>query len=862
MIGILYIALSWVSGYILLRQFLPSIFDFSKSLSLTGKQVKLPAWMVTLPASFLVGTLLVTWTTYISAYLFRSTGNPMLYGNIISFIFYSILIIFFLVKDRKDFTALLKSIIPAFKKGTFLKNNIVEIIYVLVFLGVWTYLMIESFYIKDGVIKIGLSVVSDFSPHLAVIRSFSFGSNFPSEYPHFADGSMRYHFMYLFLVGNLEFLGLRLDWAFNLPSILSVVSFLMLLYSFTVLLFGEKAIGAITGVLFFFRSSFAFFTYITEKPSVKEAFEGLKTITDHIGNTQNEEWGLYAQKVYVNQRHLSFVLGIMMLVLITVLPLFIEMMTRISELYQKRSQKVFDNEETEKLNENEAINIEEAGIEEAGIKEAGIEEVGIKEASIEEAGIEEAGIEEANIKEASIEEVNIEEANETDKNQETEKTDKKEKTKGFWTLYIKEFIAGKSAWVPQSIVTSVITGIILGLTGFWNGAVVIAALLILFVMAIFSKQRLHYLIIALITIALSYAQTLFFVRSGGSVVSPTIYIGFLANTNGLQQDLSQYFTYHGFVATLQHLFKLIPPVAGFYIELLGIYLFIIVLCLFSGKSRYKYQINWLFSVVSMVIGYYFTKYKLENDTLIINKEVFFVSMMLVFLVLILAGIAYTLYNDSSVPRGTRILILAFGAPIILATTVKMTTTVDVNHKYVVIGYILLNIFVAAFIYRIFKVKKPFAVFAAVAVSIAVTITGFVDIITLHNLNNITVDVRCDDPLLVKIKNETGKNEIFLSDDLHLHPILLAGRKIYCGWPYFTWGAGYDWGLRNEIRKEIFTATDESTLRELVKENNISYIVIDNGVRNSESYTVNEELIRNTFEVFYDDGYDIVIYKIN
>jgi len=41
-----------------------------------------------------------------------------------------------------------------------------------------------------------LSVFSDFAPHLAVIRSFSFGSNFPTEYPHFADGTIRYHFLF------------------------------------------------------------------------------------------------------------------------------------------------------------------------------------------------------------------------------------------------------------------------------------------------------------------------------------------------------------------------------------------------------------------------------------------------------------------------------------------------------------------------------------------------------------------------------------------------------------------------------------------------------------------------------------------
>jgi len=98
---------------------------------------------------------------------------------------------------------------------------------------------------------------------------------------------------------------------------------------------------------------------------------------------------------------------------------------------------------------------------------------------------------------------------------------------------------------------------------------------------------------------------------------------------------------------------------------------------------------------------------------------------------------------------------------------------------------------------------------------------------------------------VKVKNDTGKDEIFLTDNYHLHPLLLSGRKIFCGWPYFVTSAGYDWDLRNDIRRRILTATDQNTLKKLVEENNISYIVIDNGLRNSQGFTVNEELIRNT-----------------
>ena len=64
-----------------------------------------------------------------------------------------------------------------------------------------------------------------------MMRSFSKGNNFPTEYPHFGGQDVKYHFMFQFLVGNLEFLGIRLDFAYNIESVLALLGFLMLLYS-------------------------------------------------------------------------------------------------------------------------------------------------------------------------------------------------------------------------------------------------------------------------------------------------------------------------------------------------------------------------------------------------------------------------------------------------------------------------------------------------------------------------------------------------------------------------------------------------------------------------------------------------------
>ncbi|NLD46780.1 MAG: hypothetical protein GX660_06215, partial [Clostridiaceae bacterium] len=323
MFGVIYIILGWYNGYFFLRKLIPSIFNYSRTKDLFRRPVSLPVWMVTLPASFLTGMLLITWTTYIAAYIFRSTQNPMLYGNVCSISIFFIVAAFISIKNRTYYINAFKNTNsgPGSDNGVFmqLRSFVVkystELFYSLSFLLIWAYFMFRSFYIKKGTIFIGHSVFSDFAPHLSVIRSFSMGSNFPTQYPHFAEGNIRYHFMFQFLCGNLEFLGLRLDWAFNLPSIISIVSFLMLLYAFTILLLGEKLIAIFTGILFFFRSSFAFFTHISTMNSTTEFFNNLKTLAVHIGKTENEGWGLWSQKVYVNQRHLPFALGLMMLLL-------------------------------------------------------------------------------------------------------------------------------------------------------------------------------------------------------------------------------------------------------------------------------------------------------------------------------------------------------------------------------------------------------------------------------------------------------------------------------------------------------------------------------------------------------------------
>ena len=122
---------------------------------------------------------------------------------------------------------------------------------------------------------------------------------------------------------------MRVDLAFNLPSIFGLVATCMLLYALGVRLTGKRAVGYLTTVFFIFRSSPSFFRFLAELPK-EEIWETLKTQQSFIEFTQNEGWGLWNLNVYCNQRHLAFAMAAMLLAIHFFLPYVYEMAERLS----------------------------------------------------------------------------------------------------------------------------------------------------------------------------------------------------------------------------------------------------------------------------------------------------------------------------------------------------------------------------------------------------------------------------------------------------------------------------------------------------------------------------------------------------
>lgn len=319
MTGILYLLLCFGTGWAICSFVIPDLYK-AAFRSYEGKPIKLSPYMLLIPAWFVTGVLAVTWPVYLVALAFSNAGEPLLIGNLVVmpiallFVIYAYIRLV-IMKRGPGYRLLCND-----KKTAVMEVLIVFLVSVLATVLMWT-----TFYARDGRLNIGVSVFSDFSPHIGMIRSFSYGNNFPTSYSHYAGEDIKYHFMFQFLAGNLEFLGLRIDYAFNLPSMLSFISAFMLLYVLAVKITGRMLTGGLALWFFAFRSGKALFEYISEIPKGVSIWETLAINTDFIGKTTHEDWGLWNLNVYCNQRHFAFGLSVMFFLIIMFLPHLYEM---------------------------------------------------------------------------------------------------------------------------------------------------------------------------------------------------------------------------------------------------------------------------------------------------------------------------------------------------------------------------------------------------------------------------------------------------------------------------------------------------------------------------------------------------------
>src|SRR5213594_4325076 len=273
-------------------------------------------------AALLVGLLISTWFTYLAGLAFAWTARPLLWANLLFFLAVLALLtwpkwkhrIVKAAPDAAHSSQTAETYVPR-PNGSGVADWLLIIGYVILV----SWMMFASFNSKGSKLQIANPEYSDFGPNTALMQSFAVGHNFPTEYPHFSGDRIRYHFLFYFQAGNLEFLGLDPAWSLNLLSMTTLVAMLIVVMTLGKMLFNSRTVGRLGSLLFFFFGSLSYAPFLPKQVSIRAAIEAVKHRGEFLQSIfpyRGEQWGTWSQVTYLNQRHFASAIGIFLVVLV------------------------------------------------------------------------------------------------------------------------------------------------------------------------------------------------------------------------------------------------------------------------------------------------------------------------------------------------------------------------------------------------------------------------------------------------------------------------------------------------------------------------------------------------------------------
>src|SRR5438034_3709770 len=272
-------------------------------------------------AAILSVLLISTWFTYLAGLLFTRARQPLLWGNLL-FAIASIAVLSWSKWKHKVIKRAHGESRNTFAASTYLPrpkgSGIADWLLIAGYVALVSWMMFASFNSTGSKLHISNPQYSDFGPNTAIMQSFAVGHNFPTEYPHFSGDRIRYHFLFYFQAGNLEFLGLNPTWSLNLLSIVTVVAMLVLAMTLGEVVFNSRAVGRLGSLLFFFFGSLSYVPFLRGQGSVRAAIQAIRQRGDFLPSIfpyRGETWGTWSQVTYLNQRHFASAIGILLLVL-------------------------------------------------------------------------------------------------------------------------------------------------------------------------------------------------------------------------------------------------------------------------------------------------------------------------------------------------------------------------------------------------------------------------------------------------------------------------------------------------------------------------------------------------------------------
>lgn len=806
-----------------------------------------------LASAFLAGLLISSWWSYLFGLLFYWTASPLLWGNILFFIT-SIALIYWL-RTRPPNNVLLTHAdreATSFQKWDWIALGLCFLLA--------SYLMLTTFGMKDGNMLVGIHQSSDFGSTLSIMQSFARGHNFPTEFTHFSGDRIRYHFLFYFQAGNLEYLGFSPAFANNVLAIFSMTSLLILVMTLGALVFGSRVVGRIAAGLFFFHGTLSFYTFFKSlnwDPSA--IISKIAVSPDFIPSGyeyRGETWGVWSLVNYANQRHLASSIGIFLLVLTFVIIRY--------KAAEKRAAEIKAAEAEARAAELKAEQERLAQIRETEIKAA--QERSEAEAVLalqrDETLSSEPGPEFDYLASRPEETISDIEGETPEKPVFADTMEAKDFSSDPDILELAE--PGSEASVKNNIPDgenfSSGTSIDEGETASEGpestsdaiedpGAT----------QTVFdeyeqppTETETSYIPVEPVmpTKIVKPRKTWGEWLSEGtdgimSFVFAGVLLGLLPMWNGA--------VFVAAFAVLALLFFLFPQrrqLVGLGIATAILALPQVIFLKTGGMPDPGYSlINW---------GYTLTPRASVMQVVEYLGWTFGFKWLLIAIALIVG----TWFQ--------RRLFLAICSLIILTFCFQFSLEVMTNHKFLNLWVVLGNLYVGMGLWWLWNLRilrtAIFGRVAALILAVLVTLSGALDLYPFHTTDWGEVAYG-DDKLVNWVADNTPPNSIFLSARYTSHGILNAGRKLFYGHPYYAWGAGYDTPKRDRVYVRMFESTNPQEVFDLLKENGIDYVAIDAGLRrNNESIKkLNEAIFEAYFDVVFDDKEGkygkLTIYKV-
>ena len=680
-------------------------------------------------AAILVGLLASSWFTYLAGLAFFWTSRPLLWANLL---FFSASVA--LLSWPKWKCRIVKSTPgEAYPNRSNLYcprplgSSIPDWLLIAGYLVLVSWMMFASFNIKENKLQIANPEYSDFGPNTALIQSFALGHNFPTEYPHFSGDRIRYHFLFYFQAGNLEFLGLDPAWSLNLLSITTLVAMLVIVMTLGEVLFNSRAVGRIGSLLFFFFGSLSYVPFLRKQTSWRGAIEAIKHLREYLPTIfpyRGDAWGTWSQVTYLNQRHFATAIGIFLLVLV-----FLAM--RYRAVAAKRAEARASTNATI----THPVELPETG--------------GLLVAS---SPGEPQPIQESQTEMSAV---------------------------AVTTEPAKAIVTTAEPFLP-SLRPFIFSGVLLGLLPMFNSAVFLAAAAVLGMLFLLFPLRWQMLC--------------------------------LAATAGL-------------VALPQMLY----------------------LSTGSGRAQMPKLLHW--------------GYTIDHPTMVNVAKYLGFTFGFKWLLIALALIFATSLQRRFFLAALSLLAVAF--------SFQFTIEVLANQKFIHIWVIIANLFVAFALWQLWRLRVVGSTlpgkFAAIGATLLIIPGGLIDFFPIHNTGWSEVTYK-NDPLIDWLNKNTTPRDIFLTDRFVNHPLLMAGRRVFYGWPYYSWGAGYDATKRDKLYMDLFENRDPWRVYRLLKENGITYVGFDGAVRQATFIKrPNEQLYATYFPKVFEDKQNkynsLIIYKV-